>query len=62
MHGHIRERKEIPNDVKLLTLNFYYAEAYRCHFMIDDNSGEMVIYAFLLGFPSPSCKKESYKC
>ena len=26
-HGHIRERKEIPNDVKLLTLHFCYAEA-----------------------------------
>ena len=23
MHGHIRDRKEIPNDVKLLTLHFY---------------------------------------
>ena len=34
MHGHIRDRKEIPNDVKLLTLHFCYAEAYKCHFMI----------------------------
>ena len=34
MHGHIRERKEIPNDVKLLTSHFCYAKAYRCHFMI----------------------------
>ena len=48
IHGHIRERKEISNDVKLfdialllcrsihisLTLHFCYAEAYRCHFMI----------------------------
>ena len=33
MRGHIRDRKEIPN-VKLLTLHFCYAEAYKCHFMI----------------------------
>ena len=35
MHGHIRDRKEISNDFKLLTLHFCYAEAYKCHFMID---------------------------
>ena len=58
MHGHIRDRKEIPNDVKLLTLHFCYAKAYRCHFMIGGNSGEMVIYAFLLGFSSLSRQKE----
>ena len=34
MHGHIRDRKEIPNDVKHLTFHFCYTEAYRCHFMI----------------------------
>ena len=33
MHGYTRERKEIPNDVKHLTLHFCYAKAYRCHFM-----------------------------
>ena len=58
MHGHIRERKETPNDIKLLTLIFCYAEAYKFHFMIEGNSGEMVIYAFLLGFSSPSRQKE----
>ena len=26
------------------------------------NSREMVIYAFLLGFSSPSCQKEWYEC
>ena len=26
------------------------------------NSGEMVIYAFLLGFPNPSHQKEWYEC
>ena len=26
------------------------------------NSGEMIIYAFLLGFFSPSHEKEWYKC
>ena len=71
MHGHIRERKEIPNDVKLLTLHFCYAEAYRCHWnctfamskytdvilWLVGNSGEMVIYVFLLGFSSPSVKR-----
>ena len=58
MQGHIRERKEIPNYVELLTLHFCYAKAYRCHFMIGDNSGEIVIYAFLLEFSSHSSKKE----
>ena len=31
MHGYIRDRKEVPNDVKLLTLHFCYVKAYRCH-------------------------------
>ena len=31
MHGHIRERKEIPNYVKFLTFQFCYAEAHKCH-------------------------------
>ena len=26
------------------------------------NSGEMIIYAFILGFSSPSYKKEWYEC
>ena len=26
------------------------------------NSGEMIIYAFLLGFSGPSSKKEWYEC
>ena len=34
MHGHIRDRKEIPNYVKHLTFHFYYAEAYKYHFII----------------------------
>ena len=34
MHGHMRDIKEIPNDVKFLTLHFYYAETYKGHFMI----------------------------
>ena len=34
MHGHIRDRKEIPNDVKLLTFQFCYDEAHKCHLMI----------------------------
>ena len=76
MHGHIRDGKEIPNDVKHLTLDFCYAEAYRCHWhctfamskhtdlisWLVGNSGEMVIYTFLLGFSSPSYKKEWYEC
>ena len=33
INEHIRERKEIPNYVKFLTLHFFYAETYRCHFM-----------------------------
>ena len=75
MHRHIRERKEIPNYVKFLTLHFCYAEAYRYHWhctiampkhtcvilWLAGNNGEMVIYAFLLGFFSP-CQKEWYEC
>ena len=36
MHGHTRERKEIPNDVKHLTFQFCYTEAHKCHFMIGE--------------------------
>ena len=64
MHGYIRDRIEIPNDVKILTLHFCYVEAYRCHWYctfampkhtdviswLASNSGEMVIHTFLLGF------------
>ena len=31
MHGHIRDRKKIPNYVKHLTFQFCYAEAHKCH-------------------------------
>ena len=31
MHGHIKDRKEIPNYVKLLKFQFCYAEAHKCH-------------------------------
>ena len=36
IHGHIRGRKEISNEVKHLTFHFCYAEAYRCHFIIGE--------------------------
>ena len=36
MHGHIRDKKEIPNYVKHLAFQFFYAEAYKCHFMISE--------------------------
>ena len=76
MHGHIRDREEIPNDGKHLTFQFCYAEAHKCHWhctfampkhigvilWLAGNSGEMVIYTFLLGFSSPSHQKEWYKC
>ena len=71
MYGHIRERKEIPNDGKHLTFQFCYAEAHKFHWhctlamskhtnvisWLAENSGEMVIYAFLLGFSSLSHQK-----
>ena len=74
MHGQIRERKEILNDGKLLTFQFCYAEAHKCHWhytfvmpkhtgvisWLASNNGEMVIYAFLLGFSCPSRQKEWY--
>ena len=76
MHEYIRERKEIPNDGKHLTFQFFYVEAHKCHWhctfampkhtgvilWLADNSGEMVIYAFLLGFSSPPRQKEWYEC
>ena len=76
MHGHIKERKEIPNDGKDLTFQFYCAEAHKCYwyctFAIPKHTGviswlagsndEMVIYAFILGFSSPSRQKEWYEC
>ena len=76
MHGHIRERKEIPNDVKHLTFQFCYAKAHKCHWhctftmpkhtnvisWLAGNNGEMVIYTFFLGFSSPFCQKEWYEC
>ena len=34
MHGYIRERKEIPNDVKHLTFQFCYTKTDKCYFMI----------------------------
>ena len=71
MHEHIRDRKEIPNYVKHLTFQFCYTETHRCHWhctfampkhtdvilWLTGNNGQIVIYAFLLGFSSPSCKK-----
>ena len=57
MHGHIRDRKEIPNYVKQLIFQFCYVEAHKYHSWLAGNSGEMVIYAFLLGLSSHSPKK-----
>ena len=76
IHGHVRERKEIPNDVKHLTFQFCYAEAHKYHWhytfamskhtdvisWLVGNSDEMVFYAFLLGFSSPTRQKEWYEC
>ena len=50
MHEHIKERKEIPNDVKFLTLHFCYADAYRCHFMIDATVVRWLFMPFSLDF------------
>ena len=62
MHGHTREREEIPNYVKPQTSQFCYAESHRCYSWLVGFSGEIVIYAFLLGFSSPSRQKELYAC
>ena len=66
MHRHIRERErereEIPIYVKPQTSQFCYAEAHRCFAWLAGFSGEIVIYAFLLGFFSLSCQKEWYGC
>ena len=65
MHGYIGERKEIPNYVSQ-TSCFCYASAtlhgfYEWHtdvLWLTSFSGEMVIYASLLGFVSPSHQKK----
>ena len=62
MHGHIRDRKEKPNYVKQLIFQFCYVEAHKYHSWLAGDSGEMVIYAFRLGFSSPSHQKEWYEC
>ena len=48
--------------VKPQTSQFCYAEAHRCYSILVGFSGEMVIYAFFLGFFSHSRQKEWYKC
>ena len=53
-----REREEIPNSYKPKISKFCYAEAHKCYTWLAGFSGEMVIYAFLLGIFSPSCQKE----
>ena len=58
MHGHIRDRKEISNDVKLLAFPFAMPNHTNVISRLAGNNGEMVIYTSLLGFSSPSRKKE----
>ena len=70
MYGHIGERKEFPNYVSW-TSWFCYASAtsYRARILgiahrflwLMSFSGEMVIYAFFLGFYSPSRQREWFK-
>ena len=48
MHGHIRERKEIPNDI--WHSNFAMPKHTNVILWLVDNSGEMVINAFLSDF------------
>ena len=57
MHGHIREREEIPNYVKPQTSQFCCAWAHKCYTWLAGFSVKMVIYVFLLEFSSPSIKK-----
>ena len=67
----IKEReKKIPNDGNHLKFQFCYTEAHKCHWhctftmskhtcvilWLAGNSGEMIIYDFLLGFFSVSCQ------
>ena len=61
MHGHIREKEEIPNYVKPKTSQVCYAEAHRCYTWLTGFSGEMIIYVFPLGFFSHSRQKEWYE-
>ena len=57
MHGYIRERKEIPNDVKFFDIALLLCQSIQMS-LLADNSGKMVIYVFLLLFSSLSCQKK----
>ena len=78
MYGHIRERKEIPNDIwnsnfnmpkhtnvidtALLLCRNIRVSFYDWRAIVVSNSGEMVITAFLSRFFSHSHQKEWYEC
>ena len=59
MHAHIKER-EVPNYVSL-NITILLCRSTQCYTWLVGFSGEMVIYAFLLGFSSPSYQKEWYE-
>ena len=59
IHGHIREREKRNTQLcKPKISQFCYTRAYRCYTWLVGVNGEMVIYAFLLGFSSHSRQKE----
>ena len=74
-HAWAYKRKK-RNTHWFLTFQFCYVEAHKCHWhctfampkhtgvilWLAGNNGDMVIYAFLLGFSSPSRQKEWYEC
>ena len=73
MLGHIRERKEIPNDIwhsnfampkhtNVIDTALVMSKHIGVILWLAGNSGKMVIYVFLSGFFSPSRQKESYEC
>ena len=57
MHGHIREREEVPNYVSQ-NITILLCRSTQMLYMIVGFSGEMIIYALLLEFSSSSCQKE----
>ena len=48
--------------LSFLTLHFWYAKHTYAISWLAGNSGEMIIYTFLLEFSTPSHQKEWYKC
>ena len=62
MHEHIRERRKYLIMSSFWHCTFTMPKHTNVISWLADNSGEMIIYAFLFGFSSPTYQKEWYEC